>query len=48
MNVKKRSIKGRPLLFDILTENEGGAFFISPSKMQQMRDNMLKKDEQAA
>ncbi|EEA22190.1 pogo transposable element, putative [Talaromyces marneffei ATCC 18224] len=45
---KKRSTKGRALLFDIPTENEGGALFMSPSKVQQARDNILKKDEQAA
>jgi hypothetical protein len=48
INVKKRSNKGRPLLFDLPTENEGGALFMSPSKMQQAQDNILKKEEQAA
>jgi hypothetical protein len=48
INVKKHSNKGRPLLFDLPTENEGGALFISPSKVQHARDNISKKDKQAA
>ncbi|QGA17382.1 hypothetical protein EYB26_005053 [Talaromyces marneffei] len=45
---KSAQPRGRALLFDIPTENEGGALFMSPSKVQQARDNILKKDEQAA
>jgi Asp-tRNA(Asn)/Glu-tRNA(Gln) amidotransferase A subunit family amidase len=48
INVKKHSNKGKPLLFDFPTENEGGALFISPSKVQHARDNISKKGKQAA
>lgn len=45
---EKHRSKGRPLLFNLPTENEGGAIFLSPTKVQQARALLQQKDEQAA
>ncbi|EED11636.1 conserved hypothetical protein [Talaromyces stipitatus ATCC 10500] len=47
-NINKRQAKKRTLLLDLPAENEGGAIFFSPSKVQQARDLQLQKDENAA
>jgi hypothetical protein len=44
---KKHRSKGRTLLFDLPTEQEGGAIFFSPTKIQQAREQLQIKDEQA-
>lgn len=47
INEKKHRIKKRPLLLDLPADNEGGAIFFSPSKIQQARDLQLQKDTEA-
>ncbi|KAL3707102.1 hypothetical protein TMatcc_008115 [Talaromyces marneffei ATCC 18224] len=48
IHAKKRPNEKKPLLLDLPTENEGGALFLSPSRVQQARDKISQKDEQAA
>ena len=38
INEKKRRKRGKPLLLDYPTENDGGAMFYSPTKVQHARD----------
>jgi hypothetical protein len=45
---KKRPNKKRSLLLGLPSENEDGALFISPSKVQQARDLISQKNEEAA
>jgi hypothetical protein len=45
VNEKKRRKRGKPLMLDFPTSNEGGAIFYSPNKMQQARD---RQDQKAA
>ncbi|KAI7972834.1 hypothetical protein EIK77_000322 [Talaromyces pinophilus] len=47
INANKRPNKQKPLLLGIPSENDGGALFMSPSKVQQARDIIAKKDEEA-
>ncbi|KAI7973275.1 hypothetical protein EIK77_004552 [Talaromyces pinophilus] len=44
----KRQTKKKPLLLELSSENNGGALFMSPSKVQQARDLISQKNEQAA
>ena len=46
--MKKRPNKKKRLLLDLPSENDGGALFMSPSKVQQARDIISQKEEQAA
>jgi hypothetical protein len=46
LHEKKHRSKGRTLLFNLPTENEGGAIFFSPGKIQQAREQQQKKNEQ--
>jgi hypothetical protein len=48
MHAKKRQTKKKPLLLDLPAEENDGALFMSPSKVQQARDLVLQKDEAAA
>lgn len=48
IHVKKRQTKKKPLLLNLPAESDGGALFMSPSKVQQARDLILQKDEAAA
>jgi hypothetical protein len=45
VNEKKRRKRGKPLMLDFPTQNEGGAIFYSPNKVQQARD---RQDQKAA
>lgn len=45
INEKKRRKRGKPLMLDFPTQNEGGAIFYSPNKVQQARD---RQDQKAA
>ena len=44
INEKKRRKRGKPLLLDIPTEQDGGAIFWSPNKVQHARDQQAQKD----
>ena len=44
INEKKRRKRGKPLLLDIPAENDGGAIFYSPTKVQHARDQQAQKD----
>lgn len=44
VNEKGRRRRGKPLMLDFPTENEGGAIFYSPNKVQQARDRQQTKD----
>jgi hypothetical protein len=48
IHAKKRQTKKKPLLLDLPAEENGGALFMSPSKVQQARDLILQKDKAAA
>ncbi|EED19145.1 conserved hypothetical protein [Talaromyces stipitatus ATCC 10500] len=48
ITAKKCPNKEKSLLLDLPTQNEGGAIFFSPPKVQQARDLQLQKDEDAA
>jgi hypothetical protein len=48
INAKKCPNKKKPLLLGLPSENDGGALFTSPSKVQQARDIISQKNEQAA
>jgi hypothetical protein len=45
INARKRP--NNPLLLGLSSEQDGGALFMSPSKVQQARDGISQKDEQA-
>ena len=47
INEKKRRKRGKPLLLDFPTENDGGAMFFSPTKVQHARDQQAQKDANA-
>ena len=47
VNEKKRRKRGKRLLLDIPTENDGGAMFFSPTKVQHARDQQAQKDTNA-
>ena len=47
VNEKKRRKRGKPLLLDFPTENDGGAMFFSPTKVQHARDQQAQKDANA-
>ena len=47
INEKKRRKRGKPLLLDFPTENNGGAMFFSPTKVQRARDQQAQKDANA-
>ena len=47
INEKKRRKRGKPLLLDYPTENDGGAMFYSPTKVQHARDQQAQKDANA-
>ena len=38
INKKKRQKRGKPLLLDFPTKNDGRAIFFSPAKVQRARD----------
>ena len=44
VNKRKRRKRGKPLLLDVPTENNGGAMFFSPTKVQHARDQQAQKD----
>ena len=44
INEKKCRKRGKPLLLDIPAENDGGAIFYSPTKVQHTRDQQAQKD----
>ena len=48
INSKKPKGKKQPLLLGLPSEQDGGALFMSPSKVQQARDIISQKNEQAA
>jgi len=48
INAKKPKGKKQPLLLGLPSEQDGGALFMSPSKVQQARDIISQKNEQAA
>jgi hypothetical protein len=48
INIQKRNIKKKPLLLDMPSENDGGAIFWSPQKIQNARDLLHQKYEEAA
>lgn len=48
LNAMKCSNKKKPLLLGLPSENDGGVLFMSPSKVQQARDIISQKEEQAA
>ena len=47
INEKKRRKRGKPLLLDFPTKNDGGAMFYSPTKVQHARDQQAQKDANA-
>ncbi|EED19172.1 F-box domain protein [Talaromyces stipitatus ATCC 10500] len=47
LNEKRRRIRKKPLLLGLPNENEGGAIFFSPSKIQQARELQQQKEDQA-
>ena len=47
VNEKKRRKRGKPLLLDFPTEENGGAMFFSPTKVQHARDQQAQKDANA-
>ena len=47
INKKKRRKRGKPLLLDFPTENDGGAIFYSLTKVQHARDQQAQKDANA-
>ena len=47
VNEKKRRKRSKPLLLDVPTENDGGAMFFSPTKVQHARDQQAQKDANA-
>jgi hypothetical protein len=46
INEQKRHYKKKPLLLDLPAENEGGAIFYSPQKVQQARDLQTQKQQE--
>ena len=44
VNKRKRRKRGKPLLLDVPTENNDGAMFFSPTKVQHARDQQAQKD----
>jgi hypothetical protein len=46
--VKKHKNKKKPLLLGLSSENDGGALFMSLSKVQQARDIISQKNNKAA
>jgi hypothetical protein len=48
INARKRPNKKKPLLLGLSSEKDGGALFLSPSKVQQARDVISQKNEEAA
>jgi hypothetical protein len=48
INIQKRTNKKKPLLLEIASENDGGAIFWSPKKIQSARDLQHQKDKEAA
>ena len=47
VNEKKRRKRGKPLLLDFPTKENGGAIFFSPTKVQHTRDQQAQKDANA-
>ena len=48
MNAKKSKSRKQPLLLGLPSEQDGGALFISPTKVQQARDIISQKNDEAA
>ena len=44
INEKKRRKRGKPLLLDFPTQEDGGAMFYSPTKIQHAHDQQAQKD----
>jgi hypothetical protein len=47
-NTRRRRNKKKPLLLGLPSEQDGGALFLSPSKVQQARDIISQKNKEAA
>lgn len=43
---KRRRKRGRPLMEEMRKDEDGGAMFFSPNKVQQARDRMAEKDKE--
>ena len=48
ITIQKRQVKAKPLLLNLPLENDGGALFIIPSKVQQVQEIQIQKDQSAA
>lgn len=48
INAKKHKNKKKPLLLGLPSEQDGGALFMSPTKVQQARDIISQKNDEAA
>ena len=48
INAKKPKSKKQPLLLGLPSEQDGGALFMSPTKVQQARDIISQKKDEAA